>query len=83
MVYIPQNMPRVGDVAQLAEAINREFTAVARALANPDLVHLDTLHVEPKRPRSGMVVFADGTDWDPGSGQGFYGYNGTAWVLLG
>ena len=41
------------------------------------------LHVEPARPQEGLIVRADGTDWDPGSGAGFYGYNGGAWTFLG
>lgn len=47
------------------------------------MAFLDELHVEPKRPRVGMIVLADGTDWDPGSGAGFYGYYGGSWVKLG
>lgn len=44
---------------------------------------LEELHVAPLRPRTGMIVLADGSDWDPGSGQGFYGYYGGAWNKLG
>ena len=46
--------------------------------------HVEVLHVEPDNPRNGEIRFADGTDWDPGSGEGYYGYKeGTGWVLLG
>lgn len=38
--------------------------------------------VAPTRPREGMIRFADGTDWDPGSGRGLYQYVSTAWVKL-
>lgn len=38
-------------------------------------------HVEPDRLYEGMLVFADGTDWDPGSGRGFYYYD-AGWVQL-
>ena len=33
----------------------------------------------------GLVAYANGTDWDPGSGKGLYRYNTTtsAWVLVG
>lgn len=41
------------------------------------------LHVEPSKPRSGLTVLADGTDWDPGSGAGVYTYYGAAWHKLG
>lgn len=37
----------------------------------------------PVKPRNGYVVFTDGTAWNPGSGAGYYGYYGGAWVKLG
>ena len=37
---------------------------------------------EPVKPRKGMVRFADGTTWNPGSGAGLYLYNGAAWNFL-
>jgi len=37
----------------------------------------------PINPDEGMIVRADGTSWNPGSGGGFYGYHGGAWVFLG
>ena len=46
-------------------------------------VQLTKLHVEPDKPRVGMVVYADGSDWNPGSGAGFYGHSGSGWVQLG
>ena len=41
-------------------------------------------HVEPERLEEGMIVFADGTDWDPsGSGDpGYVQYAGGAWLAL-
>lgn len=30
----------------------------------------------------GMLAYADGTNWDPGSGQGLYRYTGSAWSLI-
>lgn len=44
---------------------------------------LDELHVAPPRPVKGMIVLADGTNWNPGSGAGYYGYDGSAWVYFG
>jgi hypothetical protein len=54
--------------------------AVVRALAQGNL---DELHAAPERVYTGLLVLADGTDWDPGSGQGVYCYYGGAWNLLG
>jgi hypothetical protein len=40
------------------------------------------LTAEPTDKANGMIVYADGTSWNPGSGAGFYGYEGGAWVKL-
>lgn len=40
-------------------------------------------NVEPDKPFTGQIALADGTNWDPGSGQGFYGYDGATWRFLG
>ena len=37
---------------------------------------------EPSKPRQGMVRYADGTTWNPGSGAGMYLYNGATWNFL-
>lgn len=43
---------------------------------------LEIRNVEPEKPQNGIVVYADGTNWNPGSGEGFYGYEAGAWVKL-
>lgn len=40
-------------------------------------------NVEPSKPRRGLLVYADGTDWNPGSGEGLYRYDGTTWNYIG
>lgn len=44
---------------------------------------LEEIHAVPDKLVAGMVVWADGTDWDPGSGAGIYWYDGSTWNLLG
>jgi hypothetical protein len=39
-------------------------------------------HVAPDKPRDLMIRFADGSDWNPGSGRGLYQYYGGAWHYL-
>jgi hypothetical protein len=39
-------------------------------------------YTAPDKPREGMIRFADGTTWDPGSGRGLYQYVSSAWVKL-
>lgn len=36
----------------------------------------------PGFTNAGTVAYADGTNWDPGSGAGFYGYDGSSWIEL-
>lgn len=40
---------------------------------------------EPEKPRTGMLQFADGTNWDPGSGRGIYYYDAEqtpSWIKI-
>jgi hypothetical protein len=81
-MYAPTPVPE--SAAELPGYLSRELQALAQSLAGTqDFLILQTLHVEPAKPREGMVVKADGTDWDPGAGAGFYGYDTGAWVQLG
>ena len=54
----------------------------SRSRSRP-MLSLEKLHEEPLRPRDGMVVYADGSNWDPGSGEGIYAYVAGAWVPAG
>jgi hypothetical protein len=40
------------------------------------------LAAAPSSPSNGDIVYADGTNWNPGSGEGFYGRQAGAWVKL-
>lgn len=45
--------------------------------------HLDVSYEAPTKPSQGDIRYADGTSWDPGSGEGIYFYNsGGSWVKL-
>ena len=63
--------------------IRRELQTISESTYGdfPD-VQLVERHVAPIKPRTGMMVYADGTDWDPGSGAGVYVYTGSAWSKL-
>lgn len=66
------------------EWLREELESFTRShLEGHDFYMLNELHVAPVRPRLGMLVLADGTNWNPGSGAGFYGYYGGSWVKLG
>ncbi len=57
-------------------------TQLARISAAVNLLaagHIDLTSVSPGKPRNGDIRIADGVNWNPGSGEGPYWYNG-AWV---
>lgn len=70
-------------VVELADGVNKELGQVEQAFAEQDFVQLTETFVEPTRLRDGLTVFADGTEWNPGSGRGVYTYYGSAWHKLG
>ncbi len=71
------------DVEQLGVYVEEQLVEVSENLDMVDNLTLVELHAEPAKPRTGMVVLADGTNWNPGSGAGVYTYFGSAWNLLG
>lgn len=82
--YQPGHVP--DDPKELIAFLRAELRAIKSgmedAMPSNDYV---IRHAEPDRIRAGMVVNADGADWNPGSGAGMYRRNGanTAWVHLG
>lgn len=80
MRYVPANVPSSsqGLLRWLADELRR----VANAINEPDVIQLSVRGTAPVKPREGMIAFADGTVWDPGSGAGAYEYRGGAWQKL-
>jgi len=71
----------------LLQYLGETFAEVEQRLdacEKAELMNLVEIFEAPDRPRNGDIVFADGTEWDPGSGRGLYTYNGntSAWVQL-
>lgn len=77
--YAPSSVPDTNDPAALKDWMLRELIAIGEALPRGGL-KLDITYREPVKPRNGMLVYADGTKWDPGSGEGFYGYESGSWI---
>lgn len=63
---------------------DEEFHQVARVMGRPQpFLLLATSYAAPGKPQDGMIVKADGTHWNPGSGAGYYGYTSGSWSFLG
>ncbi len=81
VAYTPNTPP--DDPKALKVFLQNELRQIATAIAVARKGRLDKTTVAPPRPRDGDLVYADGTSWNPGSGQGAYIYYGAAWHFLG
>lgn len=83
--YSPSPVPATKDPATVARWAEDEFRAIARHFSETTTLELRPLHAAPAKPRTGMMVYADGTDWNPGgTGEGVYRYTAAAtWVKVG
>lgn len=64
----------------------QETHRLEKALNEPQPdVSYQVRHAAPNRTWAGMSVYADGTDWNPGSGEGIYRRDKTNanWVFVG
>lgn len=86
MQFKPDLPAPTNSLPSLASWAARQLQQLA-ALLNDDVssVSLEVLYAVPDQPRAGMVIYADGTRWNPGAGEGVYRRNAanTAWVFLG
>ena len=81
-MYQPGNIDS-SSLQGLANSLRLELEKLVLQLSQPtDYYALNTLYAAPKRIFEGMLVKADGTTWNPGSGAGVYARVGGAWVKL-
>lgn len=78
--YAPSEPP---SAELLPQFLRTELQAISAAITALSLGHIDKVNVVPLKPRDGDIRYADGTNWNPGSGSGVYYYNGSIWKLLG
>ena len=76
----------IGFTLEQADWLRREMRAIKDAgeAAKP-YERLQILHAAPERVFAGMVIYADGSDYNPGAGAGVYrrSEDNTTWVHLG
>lgn len=87
MSYVPKKAPPLtmdaGSFQNFANWVEQELGAVSREMGETTVLELRVSYREPERPRSGMLVCADGAEWDPvGAGGGLHVYFNGAWVLV-
>jgi len=64
------------EIASELERLRQEIQAITR------ITRLQVLAAEPARYANGDLVYANNTDWNPGSGEGVYAREAGAWVKL-
>jgi hypothetical protein len=76
--------PPVADAAQVAVWVSEQLRVVQGWLNAISDGFLEETFVEPNKLFTGLIRFADGTQWDPGSGRGIYYYDESVpgWVKL-
>lgn len=82
MTYTPTRVPVINTVEELRRFVEEELQRLARSLQTTPLLTLQKVYREPERVRDGMIAYADGAEWNPGSGEGFYGREAGSWVKL-
>ncbi len=82
MVYYPSRPASIADIESLWRYIDEELNLISREFSEMSTVELRPSNVEPAKPREGMLVYADGVNWNPGGGAGVYVYSGGTWVKL-
>ena len=66
------------------DLLRLELNKIAQAMETAnERLSLEMLHKAPVKYRDGTIVLADGTNWNPGAGAGFYGFHSGTWNKLG
>lgn len=86
MSYQPTNPPSVTnrELQQLASWLQDELRRISTAIRNPvfEQITLKQLSVSPKKRGDGVILYADGTNFNPGAGKGIYWDDGTTRTKL-
>ncbi len=80
--YTPAPVP--DNTEDIPAYLRQEFERMSGIINNIADGHFDVSNVEPDKPRTGDIRYADGSNWNPGStGEGVYIYLSTgAWSKL-
>lgn len=82
MSFLPSSTSAT-TVADLRSWISNELVRVSNAFTtSSQTTTLLVLTAAPAKPQIGQIVFADGTNWNPGSGRGLYYYDSGGWVHI-
>ena len=79
--YTPNPVPE--NPEDLPKDLLEEFTKLQGALQENPVNFIEVKNVAPSRIKQGDIVYADGTNFNPGSGEGIYFRNSAgSWIKL-
>ncbi len=82
--YTPEAVATVRSLEDLVRFVQQENSRISAAITRGLAREVEFLNAEPTRRAEGMVVGADGTNWNPGGlGKGVYAYYSGVWNRLG
>ena len=81
MAYTPDVFTG-SSLTELRAFLETQLQRIAVEMADMVSVELRPISREPERPQDGMLIFADGTNFNPGGGAGTYERRGGAWHKL-
>ena len=80
--YTPNPVP--DDPQDLPQYLLQEFQKIQGALEETPVNFVEIRNVAPERIKQGDIVYADGSDFNSGSGEGIYFRNAAgSWIKLG
>lgn len=82
MSYFPTVAPPITTLEEFKRYMDAELRKISQEMTETTALELRPVFAAPLRPREGMIIYADGTSWNPGSGEGPYVYKNGAWVIM-
>ena len=80
--YTPNPVP--SNAEDLPQYLMQELNRIQGALQENSTTFIEVKNVEPSRIKQGDIVYADGSNFNPGSAEGVYFRNAAgSWVKLG
>jgi|TARA_R110002167_G_scaffold28386_4_gene95618 hypothetical protein len=79
MSFIPTTTS-ASNINTLRNWVSGELLRISNALSKTD-IEISVINAAPAKPQRGQVIFADGTNFNPGNGRGLYYYD-TAWIKI-
>ena len=78
----PESLVMDDNLRELVRWMKNELDLISRAISSLEYQY-PPMNSPPERYSIGFIAYADGTNWNPGSGEGLYVYKSSGWALLG